>query len=79
MRVKCNVCEAKATISSRQKITENLALLYCVCTNPECAQGFVVKLEFDHVLSPSALDLPLDKLEAIKGSSRLEVRAILQR
>jgi hypothetical protein len=43
-----------------------------MCKNVECGHTFVVVMQFSHTLSPSALDLPEDIREKLKGYSRTQ-------
>lgn len=79
MRIVCDRCGHKAKIATRRSETPYFTKLYCVCTNPECAHGFVMNLEFSHTLSPSALDLPEATRDAIRecGGGRRQVQLLL--
>jgi len=69
MLVTYDRCRSKARIATRREVTPQLTRLYCACTNVECGHTFVMHLEFGHILSPSALDLPEDTREALRESS----------
>ncbi|MET4706717.1 ogr/Delta-like zinc finger family protein [Endozoicomonas lisbonensis] len=58
VRVRCKVCGEIATIQDSVVASGELKKLYCTCNNPECGMGFSLNLEFDRVLSPSALLMP---------------------
>lgn len=77
MRVYCPVCEAKAAITSTENISRGARKLYCVCLNAECAHSFAMLLSFAHTISPSALDLPAEKRQAVRAASRREVPRLL--
>ncbi|UZP68732.1 ogr/Delta-like zinc finger family protein [Desulfovibrio mangrovi] len=68
--VRCNRCGSAAAIDSSKEISDVVKHLYCMCRNVECGHTFVVSMEFSHTLSPSALDLPEDVRERLKGYSR---------
>lgn len=52
-RVTCPNCEAKATITSREKQSAHVVNLYCSCTNTkECGATFRITQSFDHFLNP---------------------------
>ena len=72
MRIKCNRCGQAATIQSSTQISDEFKQLYCSCTNTLCGHTFVMDLAFSHTLSPSAVDIPPEALERIRGASRGE-------
>ncbi len=52
-RVTCPNCEAKATITSREKQSSHVVNLYCSCTNTkQCGATFRITQSFDHFLNP---------------------------
>ena len=70
--VRCNRCGSAAVIDSSKEISDVAKHLYCMCKNVECGHTFVVIMEFSHTLSPSALDLPEEVRERLKGYSRTQ-------
>jgi hypothetical protein len=78
MRIRCNRCGKTATIQSSSQITTDVKQLYCSCNNPLCGHGFVMDLAFSHTLSPSAVDMPPEALERIRGATRGEQREMFQ-
>ncbi|WP_300668128.1 ogr/Delta-like zinc finger family protein [Desulfoluna sp.] len=78
MRIRCNRCGKTATIQSSTQISDEFKQLYCCCTNPQCGHTFVMDLAFSHTLSPSAVDIPPEALERIRGASRGELREMFQ-
>jgi hypothetical protein len=70
--VRCNRCGSPAVIDSSKEISDVAKHLYCMCKNVECGHTFVVIMEFSHTLSPSALDLPEEVRERLKGYSRTQ-------
>jgi len=68
MRVKCE-CGEKAKITNRTEYSSQIAKLYCVCQNPNCAHSFVMNLSFSHSIRPAANSLDqmiFDRLKAMK-------------
>jgi len=57
-RVYCPTCGKVARITSSNNMNLQLKQAYCTCSNPECGHTFVMNVEFDHTLSPSALSIP---------------------
>lgn len=61
MRITCPFCGGRAAISSRNKLAETVADLYCACRDPKnCGATFVLTLAFKHTLNPpvrSTMDL----------------------
>ncbi|WP_300674046.1 ogr/Delta-like zinc finger family protein [Desulfoluna sp.] len=78
MRIRCNRCGKTATIQSSTQISDEFKQLYCCCTNPLCGHTFVMDLAFSHTLSPSAVDIPSEALERIRGASRGELRGMFK-
>lgn len=70
--IRCNRCGHAAAIDSSKEMSDSLKHLYCMCKNVECGHTFVVVMQFSHTLSPSALDLPEDIREKLKGYSRTQ-------
>jgi hypothetical protein len=73
------LCESDATDAATpppynggSQITQDVKQLYCSCNNPQCGHGFVMNLAFSHTLSPSAVDMPPEALERIRGATRGE-------
>lgn len=53
MRVICRECGKPATITHRKSLCDDVADLYCSCSDSECGHTFVASLSFKHTLSPS--------------------------
>lgn len=53
MRVICNECGSPAVITNRKALSNEVADLYCSCSDSECGHSFVACLSFKHTLSPS--------------------------
>lgn len=78
MRIICDRCGSKARIETTREITPVFRRLYCSCTNVECGHTFVMELSFSHTLSPSALDLPPETREALRGcANQAQARDVL--
>lgn len=56
-RVRCK-CGELARVCSSNEMGAQFKQLYCQCTDPFCGHTFVVNVEFDHTISPSAHDFP---------------------
>lgn len=69
MLIRCSRCQTKAIITTRSELTPQFTKLYCVCTNAQCGHTFVMNLEFDHTLSPSAFDLSEAARKALQECS----------
>ncbi len=81
MRVICPACGKKALIRKTNRITREVADLYCSCSDPECGHTFVANLSFSHTLSPSAKttsQLALELVKALPPEQRQVLREQLQ-
>lgn len=71
-RVYCPVCKKVARIESSNSVSRQLKQAYCTCSNPECGHAFVMNVEFDHTISPSALSLPPELRERLRRTAPTE-------
>lgn len=53
MRVICIECGALGRINKTNWLSENVAHLYCQCTDAECGHRWVSCLSFSYTLTPS--------------------------
>lgn len=53
MRVICIECGVRGRISKTNWLSENVADLYCQCTDAECGHRWVSTLAYSHTLTPS--------------------------
>lgn len=55
LKILCNVCGYKASITKTARNHKNFSILYCSCKNPECNHSFTMNLEFGHTIKSSLL------------------------
>ena len=77
--INCNQCGGKATITKRQQHSTDVADLYCSCKDSECGHTFVMSLSFKHTLSPSSRDSTKMLMDILRGKSRQEQLALLDK
>lgn len=53
MRVICIECGAVGRINKTNRLSENVAHLYCQCTDAECGHRWVSTLAYSHTLTPA--------------------------
>jgi hypothetical protein len=53
MRVICIECGALGRINKTNRLSENVAHLYCQCTDAECGHRWVSTLAYNRTLTPS--------------------------
>ncbi|MFM4720066.1 ogr/Delta-like zinc finger family protein [Aeromonas bivalvium] len=75
MRVICIECGALGRINKTNRLSDNVAHLYCQCTDAECGYRWVSTLAYSRPLNPSRRSVG-DAVLAVLGLSS-EQRAIL--
>lgn len=76
-RVRC-MCGKLARICSSNEIETGFKQAYCQCTDPMCGHTFVINIEFDHTISPSALTLPEELRKRISSTAPAEQGSLFQ-
>ncbi|WP_368206176.1 ogr/Delta-like zinc finger family protein [Aeromonas sp. s5] len=69
MRVICSVCGAFGRITKTNRLSHNVADLYCQCTEPACSHTWVSSLSFSHTLTPSRKTMGDIAMSSIFGLS----------
>lgn len=66
MRVICTECGALGRINKTHRLSENVAHLYCQCTDIKCGYRWVSCLAFSHTLTPARKQIG-DAMVAVLG------------
>ncbi|BCS89980.1 ogr/Delta-like zinc finger family protein [Pseudodesulfovibrio sediminis] len=77
-RVYCPTCGKVARITSSNNMNRQFKQAYCICSNPACGHTFVMNVEFDHTLSPSALSIPENLRKQIRETDPAHQASLFQ-
>ncbi|EGG4119626.1 ogr/Delta-like zinc finger family protein [Salmonella enterica] len=80
-KIICPECNSNSTIKKTVRKHPQLADVYCACNNVECGHTFVMRMEFSHTLSPSALTgdkVIKNMLDMMTPEQRAVVKELLQ-
>ena len=73
LKILCNVCGYKASITKTVRDHKDFSILYCSCKNPKCNHSFTMNLEFGHTTKSSLLmkdELLLAMIDNLSAENR---------
>lgn len=78
MRITCAHCGAKATVVSSRKLSARVTEATCQCSNNDCAARTVVRVVYDHTLTPPLSSCLNELHERLATMPVAEVRRLLE-
>ncbi|WP_429024990.1 ogr/Delta-like zinc finger family protein [Aeromonas veronii] len=82
MRVICIECGALGRITKTNHLSEDVADLYCQCTDKECRHRWVSRLSFSHTITPARKhlgDLALASLTMLSVEQKEVLADVLEK
>jgi len=76
MRVICIECGALGRINKTNQLSENVAHLYCQCTDTECGHRWVSTLGYSRTISPSRRNVGAAMAAILQGLTREQKLAL---